>query len=62
MAHADINAAKNIRDRASSMVRGDSAKPEPQGSKRPKETSARPRGKRVEPGNLRNQDIKSVMS
>jgi putative transposase len=65
MAHADINAAKNIRDRASSMVRGDSAKPEPQGSKRPKncqEISTRPRGKRVEPGNLCKQDIKAVKS
>ncbi|WYL94328.1 MAG: transposase [Gloeotrichia echinulata IR180] len=42
--HADINAAKNIRDRASSMVREDFAKPEPKGSKRPKhckETSTR---------------------
>jgi putative transposase len=65
MAHADINAAKNIRDRASSMVREDFAKPEPKGSKRPKnrkETSVRPRGKRTEPGNLCKQDIKAVMS
>jgi putative transposase len=64
MSHADINAAKNIASRASSMVRGDSAKPEPQGFKRPKyckETSTRPRGKCVEPGNLSNQDIKAVM-
>ena len=44
MAHADINAAKNIRDRGLSIVRGDSVKLEPQGSKRPKnrkETSTR---------------------
>jgi putative transposase len=64
-AHADINAAKNIASRASSMVREDFAKPEPKGSKRPKhckETSTRPRGKRVEPGNLSNQDIKAAMS
>jgi putative transposase len=75
MAHADINAAKNIRDRAFSIVRGDSSE-----LKRPKQrketsqcvagvppveatgVSARPRGKCVEPGNLRNQDIKAVMS
>jgi putative transposase len=65
MAHADINAAKNIRDKASSMVREDFAKPDPKGSKRPKyckEISTRPRGKCVEPGNLRNQDIKAAMS
>jgi putative transposase len=60
MAHADINAAKNIRDRALSIVRGDSSE-----LKRPKnckETSTRPRGKRVEPGNLCKQDIKAVRS
>ena len=47
------------------MVRGDSAKPEPKGSKRPeqcKEISPRPRGERGEPGNLRNKDIKAVKS
>ncbi|MBD2203813.1 IS200/IS605 family element transposase accessory protein TnpB [Calothrix sp. FACHB-1219] len=84
MSHADINAAKNIKDRALSMVRqcglgvspsrataepfrvrGDSAKPEPKGSKRPKkpkETSPRSMSKRGEPGNLISQDIKTVMS
>jgi putative transposase len=58
--HADIGAAKTIRDRAFDMVRGDSAKP-----KRPKqrkETSTRRKGKRVEPGNLSNQDIKIAIS
>ncbi len=47
------------------MVRGDSAKPEPKGSKRPKkckETSPHPRGKSGEPGNLRNKDIKAGKS
>ncbi|NMG11152.1 RNA-guided endonuclease TnpB family protein [Brasilonema sp. UFV-L1] len=65
MSHADINAAKNIRDRAFSIVLGDSKELESQGSKRPKyckEISTRPRGKRVEPGNLCKQDIKAVMS
>ncbi|GAB1537764.1 hypothetical protein NUACC21_04180 [Scytonema sp. NUACC21] len=71
MEHADLGAAKTIRDRALSMVRGDSAKPgadiskSGEGtSKRPKnrqETSVRPRGKRAEPGNLSNQDIKTAM-
>lgn len=41
MAHADINAAKNIKELAMlnivSMVHGDSVKPEPRGSKRPKQ-------------------------
>ncbi|NEQ29003.1 MAG: transposase, partial [Microcoleus sp. SIO2G3] len=81
--HADLGAAKTVRDRAieviQSMVLGDSQKPEPRGSKRPKQctetrqllggneppkraASARPMGKRVEPGNLSNQDIKAVMS
>jgi putative transposase len=60
MAHADINAAKNIRDRALSIVRGDSSE-----LKRPKnckEKSTRRPGKRVEPGNLCEQDIKAVKS
>ena len=63
--HADIGAAKTIRDRAieaiQSMVLGDSQKPEPRGSKRPKqrkEISALATGrKRVEPGNPRNRDM-----
>lgn len=66
MEHADIGAAKTLRDRALSIVRGDSAEQEPRGSKRPKqrkETSySRPMGKRAEPGNLSNQDIKAAMS
>jgi putative transposase len=45
MAHADINAAKNIKKLAMnnivSMVLGDSQKPEPQGSKRPRTKSPR---------------------
>ncbi len=63
--HSDIGAAKTIRDRALSMVHGDSVKPEPRGSKRLKnckEISARSLSKRVEPGNLSNQDIKAAMS
>ncbi|WP_202895632.1 RNA-guided endonuclease InsQ/TnpB family protein [Iningainema tapete] len=65
MEHADLGAAKTIRDRALSMVREDFAKPEPRGSKRPKqctEISARPMGKRVEPGNPSSRDIKAAMS
>jgi putative transposase len=69
MEHADLGAAKTIRDRAAqaiqSMVRGDSAELEPRGSKRPKnrkETSARPLGKRVEPGNPSSRDIKVAIS
>jgi putative transposase len=69
MAHADINAAKNIKELAilniASMVLGDSQEPEPQGSKRPKkrkETSARRKGKRVEPGNLSDKDIGRLVS
>jgi putative transposase len=60
MAHADINAAKNIRDRAFSIVRGDSS--ELKRPKNRKETSTRPRGKCVEPGNPSNRDIKAAMS
>jgi putative transposase len=58
--HADIGAAKTIRDRAFDMVRGDSAKP-----KRPKnrkETSTRSLSERVEPGNPSDRDIKAAMS
>lgn len=67
--NADIGAAKTIRDRAieviQSMVHGNSVKPEPRGSKRPKnrkEKSPRDYRKRGEPGNLSNQDIKAAMS
>ncbi|BDA71689.1 hypothetical protein CAL7716_058550 [Calothrix sp. PCC 7716] len=58
--HADIGAAKTIRDRVIKLieyqkVHGDSVKPEPENSKRPKqrkEKSARStKSKRVEPGN-----------
>ncbi|MEC4817877.1 MAG: transposase [Scytonema sp. PMC 1069.18] len=69
MAHADINAAKNIKELAilniASIVLGDSQELEPRGSKRPKkrkETSARRKGKRAEPGNLSNQDIERLVS
>ena len=58
--HADIGAAKTIRDRAFDMVRGDSA--EPKRPKNRKEISTRLKSKRVEPGNLSNQDIKAAMS
>ena len=64
-AHADISAAKTIRDRALEMVRGDSAKPAGKTAKRPKdckEKSPRPSGKGGEPGNLGNKDIKTAMS
>ncbi len=68
--HADIGAAKTIRDRAAeaiqSIVLRDSEELEPRGSKRPKqlkEKSARTTEcKRVEPGKLGNQDIKAVKS
>ena len=58
MAHADINAAKNLEELAmsniASMVRRDSTEPEPRGSKRPRTKSARTTEcKRVEPGNPR---------
>ncbi len=69
MTHADINAARNIKELAmlniATMVLGDSQKPEPRGSKRPKqckETSVRLQGKRAEPGHLSNQDIESLVS
>ncbi len=63
--HADIGAAKTIKDRAieaiQSMVRRDSTEPEPRGSKRLKnckEISARTTGrKRVEPGNPSDRDM-----
>ena len=69
MEHADIGAAKTVRDRAieviQSMVLADCQEPEPRGSKRPKqrkEISARSMSKRVEPGNPRSRDIKAAMS
>jgi putative transposase len=69
MAHADINAANNIKELAvlhlSSIVRGDSPEQEPRGSKRPKqrkETSARRKGKRAEPGNFSDKDIERLVS
>ncbi len=60
MTHADIGAAKTIRDRAFSIVRGDSS--ERIRPKQRKETSTRRNGKRVEPGNLCKQDIKVAIS
>ncbi|MDF5731477.1 MAG: transposase [Rhizonema sp. PD38] len=69
IAHADINATKNIKELAllniASIVLGDSKELESIGSKRLKncqEISARPLGKRVEPRNLSNKDINTVMS
>ena len=59
--HADIGAAKTIRDRALRMVRGDSAKPGVEHLNAQK-ISARSMSKRAEFGNLRNQDIKTAMS
>ncbi|MCX7592540.1 MAG: transposase [Fischerella sp.] len=60
MDHADIGASKTIRDRAYSIVLGDS-----QELKRPKqrkETSPRSMSKRGEPGNPRDRDIKIAIS
>ena len=59
--HADIGAAKTIRDRAFEVVRGDSAKP---GARRlnAQKISPRSKSKRGEFGNLSNQDIKIEMS
>ena len=57
-AHADISAAKNIRDRVLEMVRRDSTEPADKTAKRPKkckEKSPRPGGKGGEPGNLAMQ-------
>ncbi|MFB8793830.1 MAG: transposase [Microcoleus sp.] len=59
--HADISAAKTIRDRALKMVRGDSPKPGVQHLNAQK-ISPRSKSKRDEFGNLRNQDIKTAMS
>ncbi|MDJ0797871.1 MAG: transposase [Calothrix sp. MO_167.B12] len=72
MTHADIGASKTIRDRAYSIVRGDSSELKASASldvkaersrdvKRPKqrkEKSPRSRSKRGEPGNPINRDIK----
>jgi putative transposase len=60
MAHADINAAKNIRDRCLEIVRGDSAKLGV--NQNAQKVSPRSLSKRGEFGNLSNQDIKSVMA
>ncbi len=61
MAHADINAAKNLEELAmskiASMVRRDSTEPEPRGSKRPRTKSPRTLCKRGEPGNPSNRDM-----
>ncbi|WP_293256264.1 MULTISPECIES: transposase [unclassified Microcoleus] len=59
--HADIGAAKTIRDRALKMVRGDSAKLGVQHLNAQK-ISPRRTGKRGEFGNLSNQDIKNEIS
>ncbi len=59
--HADIGAAKTIRDRALRMVRGDSAKPGIQHLNAQK-ILPRSQSKRGEFGNLSNQDIKTAMS
>jgi len=63
--HADIGAAKTIRDRAISLVKtvcGDSAKPVDNATKRLKQrkeiSPRRANGKRGEPGNLSDRDIK----
>jgi putative transposase len=58
--HADIGAAKTIRDRALEIVRGDSAK---LGAchLNAQKTSVRSLSKRAEFGNLGNKDIKVVM-
>ncbi len=59
--HADIGAAKKIRDRALEIVRGDSAKLGVEHLNAQK-ISPRPAGKRGESGNPINRDIKTVMS
>ncbi|GET35740.1 RNA-guided endonuclease InsQ/TnpB family protein [Microseira wollei] len=64
-AHADISAAKTIRDRALEVVRRDSTEPAGKTAKRPKhrkEKSPRRSDKGGEPGNLVTKDIKTVMS
>jgi putative transposase len=59
--HADIGAAKTIRDRALEMVRGDSAKPGTMYLNAQK-ISPRSKSKRGEFGNPINRDIKAEMS
>jgi putative transposase len=59
--HADIGAAKTIRDRALRMVRGGSAKRSVEHLNAQK-ISPRSQSKRGEFGNLSNQDIKTAMS
>ncbi len=75
MSHADINAAKNIRDRVFFIVRGDSSELiRPKHRKEKSQclagvppvvatgVSLCPMGKGSEPGNPSNRDIKAVMS
>ncbi|WP_449418867.1 RNA-guided endonuclease InsQ/TnpB family protein [Phormidium nigroviride] len=59
--HADIGAAKTIRDRALKIVRGDSAKLGVEHLNAQK-ISARSKSKRAEFGNPSNRDIKAAMS
>ncbi|WP_445175997.1 zinc ribbon domain-containing protein [Microcoleus sp.] len=59
--HADIGAAKTIRDRASEMVRADCAEPSARHSNAQK-VSPRSQSKRGEFGNLKIQDIKVAKS
>ena len=59
--HADIGAAKTIRDRALEMVRGDFAKPGATHLNAQK-VSPRSKSKRGEFGNPSNRDIKTAMS
>jgi putative transposase len=64
-AHADISAAKTIRDRALEMVRRDSTKPAGNTAKRPKQCKEKSPcllDESGEPGNLGNKDIKTAMS
>ncbi|HEY9296784.1 MAG TPA: transposase [Phormidium sp.] len=60
--HADIGAAKTIRDRALSIVRGDSVKLGASSPKRPKDISTLKSSKRAEFGNPSNRDIKNAIS
>lgn len=59
--HADIGAAKTIRDRALEMVRGDSAKPGAM-HLNAQNISPRSKSKRGEFGNPITRDIKAAMS
>ncbi|WP_442921688.1 hypothetical protein [Microcoleus sp. Aus8_D2] len=60
--HADIGAAKTIRDRALKMVRADCAEPSARHSNAQKISPRSLGSKRGESGNLRNQDIKVAKS